>query len=208
MAVESKPVFELAGVGMSARFLILLFSAACAAAAAAAQDDDIRTLTEEARKLAVDLVAQVRGEVVKEMEHGGPLRSVIVCKYSAPEITSALSRKSGMHVSRVSLRARNPSLGWPDAWEQKVLMDFDRRAAQGEKVESIEHVEVVSEPQGRFLRYMKAIPTAAACLTCHGPAESLSDAVKAQIAGAYPHDKATGYAVGQVRGAVTVKRPF
>jgi hypothetical protein len=32
--------------------------------------------------------------------------------------------------------------------------------------------------------------------------------MKAQIAGEYPHDKATGYAVGQVRGAVTVKRPL
>ncbi len=193
---------------MSARSLIFLSFAALAAVPALAQDDDVRKLTEEARKVAGDLVAQVRGEVVKEMEHGGPLRSVLVCKYSVPEITSALSRKSGMHVSRVSLRARNPSLGWPDAWEQKVLMEFDRRAAQGEKVDGMEHVEVVSEPQGRFLRYMKAIPTAAACLTCHGPAESLSDAMKAQIASEYPHDKATGYAAGQVRGGVTVKRPL
>jgi hypothetical protein len=32
--------------------------------------------------------------------------------------------------------------------------------------------------------------------------------VKARLQAEYPHDKATGYGVGQLRGAVTVKRPL
>jgi hypothetical protein len=170
------------------------------------QDEELKRHTEDVRKVAAQLLAQIRGEVTKEMEQGGPLRSVIVCKYSVPEITSSLSRKSGMRVSRVTLKARNPALAAPDPWEQRVLMDFDKRVTKGEKADTLEFSEVVAEPQGRFLRYMKAIPVAPVCTTCHGAAETLTDAIKAQLATEYPHDKATGYSVGQVRGAVTVKR--
>jgi Protein of unknown function (DUF3365) len=46
------------------------------------------------------------------------------------------------------------------------------------------------------------------CTNCHGPADALSTAVKARLQAEYPHDKATGYSVGQIRGAVTVKRPL
>ena len=40
-------------------------------------------------------------------------------------------------MSRVSLRTRNPALGQPDAWEHRVLVDFDRRAQSGEGVETV-----------------------------------------------------------------------
>jgi hypothetical protein len=193
---------------MNMRFLLLGIAVVLAFSAAHAQndDEDLKRMSEAARKVADQLVSEIRGEVVKEMERGGPLRSVVVCKYSVPEITSTLSRKSGMRVSRVTLKPRNPALGYADAWEQKVLMDFDRRVQKGEKAENMEFAEIVTEPQGRYFRYLRAIPTQPVCLTCHGPEDSLSEAMRSQIASEYPHDPATGYAVGQVRGGVTVKR--
>ena len=81
--------------------------------------------------MAGDLVAQIRGELTKELEFSGPLRGLIVCKYTVPEISSAMSRKTGWRVTRVALRPRNPALGSADAWEQKVLLDFERRAERG-----------------------------------------------------------------------------
>lgn len=178
------------------------------APATLAQDEDLKRLVEDTRRVGLQLLQLVKSELAKELEVGGLLRSVVVCKYSVPEIASAVSRKNGMRVTRVSLRPRNPSLGLPDAWEQAVLLDFDRRAARGEKAENLEHFEVVNEPAGRYLRYLKAIPVQSVCLNCHGPAEALSEALKMQLASEYPHDKATGYSVGQVRGAVAVKRPL
>ena len=123
-------------------------------------------------------------------------------------IASDVSRKRGWKVSRVSLKTRDPLLGLPDAWEQKVLADFDRRAASGEKPETLEFAEAVTEPAGRSLRYMKAIPTQELCLGCHGPADKLAEGLKKKLSEAYPHDKATGYSVGQVRGAFTIKKPL
>lgn len=173
-----------------------------------AQSDDVRKLTEESRKVAMDLVTQVRGELTRELELSGPLKAVLVCKYTVPEITSAISRRTGWRVTRVSLHPRNPGLASPDAWEQKVLMEFDKRAAAGEKPETLEHAEVVSEPAGRYFRYMKALPLAPMCMTCHGGPDKLSEALRVQLANEYPFDKAVGGQVGSIRGATSVKRPL
>lgn len=171
-------------------------------------DPSIRRFVEVGRKVSGQIIQQIGSEMRKEVELSGPMRAVIVCKFTAPEVTSNLSRINGMRISRVSLRPRNPSLGYPDAWEQKVLLDFERRAAAGERVDTLEHVERVKEPAGEFLRFMKAIPTAKVCLACHGPYEQLSEPVKAQLAHEYPHDRGVGSTEGSVRGAVTVKQPL
>lgn len=177
-------------------------------AAPALAEEDAKRLADESRKASLQVLQQIRGELVKELEASGPLRAIIVCKYTAPEITSNVARKTGWKVTRVALKPRNPALGTPDPWEQKVLLDFEQRTARGEKADSLEHHEMVTEPTGRYFRYMRAIPTLPMCMSCHGPAESLTDAVKAQIASEYPHDRAIGYGAGQIRGAVTVKRPL
>jgi len=150
----------------------------------------------------------VRGELLKAIEASGPLRAIVVCKYTVPEISSSISRKYGARVTRVSLAPRNPALGWGDAWEQKVLMGFDDRVAKGEKADAMEQWEVVNEPSGRYLRYMRALPMQAACMHCHGPADQISESIRAQLAHEYPHDKALGVALGRVRGAVTYKKPL
>lgn len=186
----------------------LMLLAGVSMAARAQEDEETRRLTEEARKVSQGLIAQIGGELKKEYELSGPLRSIIVCKYTAPEVSSAVSRKSGALVKRVSLRVRNPLLGSADAWEQKALQEFDKRLARGEKPETIEQAEVVTEPQGRYFRYIKAIPMGPLCVNCHGPVEQMTEATRAQLAAEYPHDKAVGYSLGQIRGGVTYKKPL
>jgi hypothetical protein len=185
----------------------LIFTLA-ALVAAPALADDMEKMKGESRQAAMGFAKQLGGELKKEMDSKGPDSAIDVCKTVAPAIASDLSRKNGWKVSRVSLKARNPVLGTPDAFEQKVLADFDARVAKGEKAETLEHAEIVTEPQGKFFRYLKAMPTQELCLNCHGTSEKVADVVKAKLKGEYPHDKATGYGVGQVRGAITVKRPL
>jgi len=153
-------------------------------------------------------VTSVRSELLKAIETSGPLRAIVVCKYTVPEIASAISRKYGARVTRVSLTPRNPALGWGDAWEQQALMEFDKRVAKGEAADGMEHAAVVTEPSGKFLRYMRVLPMQAPCMHCHGPAEQINESVRSQLAHDYPHDQATGLVVGKVRGAVTYKKPL
>ncbi|HEY6898171.1 MAG TPA: DUF3365 domain-containing protein [Rhodocyclaceae bacterium] len=175
-------------------------------AGAASAEEDIAKLNDEARRASVRLLDQLRSEVVREMDRAGPLRAIVVCKFSAPEVTATLSRQYGEKIARISLKPRNRALGEADAWEQTVLLDFEKRVAKGEKAENLEYSEIVREPAGRFFRYLKAIPMGPACVSCHGT--GISEAVHSVLASEYPHDKAVDYAIGQVRGAVTIKKPL
>lgn len=170
--------------------------------------DEVRRFVEDGRRVAGDFMKQLGGELRRELELSGPLRAIIFCKFGAPEVASTLSRKTGWRVSRVSLGTRNPSLGQPDAWEHRVLTEFDQRVARGEKADGMEFSEVVREPGGAYFRYMRALPVDRVCMNCHGPSESLTREVRERLATDYPHDRGTGYSLGQVRGAVTIKRPL
>jgi mono/diheme cytochrome c family protein len=158
------------------------------------------------RTTAAELIQHLGAALRQEMASGGPEGAVRVCRDTAPALSGELSRKSGMRVVRVSLKTRNPLLGTPDAWEQQALAEFDRLAAAGVAAQTLERTEIVSEPQGRYLRYIKAIPVQPQCLACHGASESLSAGVQAMLAAEYPHDLAIGYSPGQIRGGVSIKR--
>jgi hypothetical protein len=186
------------------RIPLLIAAIALAAPALAA---DTAKMTEESRQVTGAFFKALAGELQREMQAGGPVQAIGVCKDVAPKIASELSRQHGYKISRVSLKTRNPVLGAPDAWEQKQLAEFDRKAAAGADVKTLEVSEIVDEPAGRQFRYLKAIPVGEVCVACHGPADKIAEPVKAKIAQEYPHDRALGYSLGQVRGAFTVKRP-
>lgn len=100
----------------------------------------------------------------------------------------------------------NRATGEPDAWEQGILLDFERPISNCEKAADLEHAAIVQEPLGRCFRYMKAMPMGSACTSCHG--SNISDAIKSLLGAEYPFDNAVDFAVGQVRGATSVKKPL
>jgi hypothetical protein len=176
--------------------------------AAPAEEVAARRFLEESRSVALQVVQEYRAQLMRELQASGPVRALMVCRYSCPEIVSAQARKTGWSVAMVSLKPRNAALAMPDAWQQQVILGFEKRIAKGERAESMEHAEVVTEPQGKFYRYARAIVIDTSCLACHGPIDSMEAALRAQLAASYPFDKATGYRAGQLYGVVTVKRPY
>ncbi len=169
--------------------------------------DDMAQYQEESRKIVKEFASQLGGEMQKEMKANGPVSAIKVCRDVAPAIASEVSRKNGWNVGRKSLKTRNAALGMPDAWEQKVLADFEKRMEK-ENPANMEFAEVVTEPQGKFFRYMKAIPVQDVCLKCHGGDDAVAPGVKDALKAEYPHDKATGYTLGQIRGGFSIKRPL
>jgi Protein of unknown function (DUF3365) len=161
---------------------------------------------EEMRAAAKTLLTQLGGKLKEEMAANGPESAVGVCKTIAPQIAADVSKQTGFQVGRVGTRVRNAESGTPDAWDAKALAIFAERMANGEKPDTMELAEVVNEPAGKTLRYAKAIAVQPVCVTCHGSAESIPEGVKARLQAEYPLDKATGYSVGELRGAVVVKR--
>jgi hypothetical protein len=161
----------------------------------------------EAQALVDRFQQELAGKLSAAMAEGGPLRAIDVCKVEAPAIASRLSRESGWQVTRVGTRVRNPVTGLPDAWEQQQLEEFARRLAAGEPPPQVATYVEVDEPAGRMQRYMRAIPVAPPCVVCHGDREVLSEDLRALLEQEYPHDRATGYRPGELRGAFSMRRP-
>lgn len=169
---------------------------------------DVQARVAEAKAVTGDFLKQLGGAMKKEMKAGGPAAAMKVCRDVAPDIANDMSLKHGWKVTRVGTRTRNTMLGLPDVWEQGVLKDFEKRAVQGEKFDTMNYYEVVDEPTGKSLRFMKAIGLAPQCVACHGSAEQIAEPVRAELQSLYPHDRATGYKPGDLRGAVSIKQPL
>lgn len=160
----------------------------------------------EAKAIAQKFGTQLVGELQAALKTGGPVEAIKVCHNRAPGIAEELAARTGWEVGRTSLKTRNLETNIPDAWEAKVLERFDERQAAGEDVQTMAYAEVVEDGQGKRLRFMKAIPTAELCLTCHG--RTISPDVAEALDTVYPGDQARGYDVGQVRGAFSLVKPL
>ena len=101
------------------------------------------------------------------------------------------------------MKLRNPN-NEPDAWELKVLNQFEARKAAGESPDAIAFGEVVEMDGKKQFRFMKAIGTADLCLSCHG--SDIKPDVAAKLDGFYPNDQARGFSKGDIRGAFTLKK--
>jgi hypothetical protein len=154
---------------------------------------------------AKELSEAIRGLLMRELETGGLEGAVAVCSTKAQARTAEYRRTFGNDVRRVSLRRRNPA-NEPDAYERRVLESFDRLPAEARP--AAEHWEVVREDGREALRYLKPVVANAMCLTCHGEKAKIPPAVQAVVAREYPDDHATGFSVGDVRGAVSVRIPL
>lgn len=158
-------------------------------------------LVNEASDITARFVATLLPTLQSALQAGGPLNAIDVCAIEAPKIAQQLSEESGWEVTRVSLKARNSSTAIPDAWETQILNMFDQRQRAGESPATLNVAETVN---GSF-RYMQAQPTAPLCLTCHGSA--VSQEVRSAILAKYPNDLAIGYQTGEIRGAISLRKP-
>ena len=159
----------------------------------------------EARGVSTSVPPKLLAVLQAEIAKGGPEGAIAACRDQAPQLARTASEQTGWTVRRVSLRNRNPK-AVPDAWERAALEDFDRRAAAKESPATLERAEVVVENGQRVQRYMRALPTLELCTQCHGTADKLSPAVVARLKALYADDRATGYRVGEIRGAMTLRR--
>ena len=159
------------------------------------------TLKEQARSSAKALGGALKQELQKSLKQSGPIAAIKVCTVKAPQIAAHISQTKGIRVGRTALRVRNPDNA-PDEWEKKQLENFISRLASGEPVGKLEAHVIKNEE----FRYMKAIGTQGVCINCHGA--TLSKQVHETIQMLYPKDQATGFAVGDIRGAFTITIPM
>lgn len=153
---------------------------------------------QDARQTIQGFAKDLKQTLVGTMKANGPIAAIKACNLSAPAIASQHSQ-APWKISRTSLKVRNPD-NQANEWLTQVLLDFEQRKQNGEPIAQIEFS--TQKEDGWY--FVKAIPTGEPCLACHG--SNLNPAVQAKLAELYPHDQATGFDLGDIRGAFVVKK--
>lgn len=155
-------------------------------------------LKEEAISIVKTFGGELKPKLKQAIQTGGLEHAVKVCSVEAPGIASNLSAETGWKIKRVSLKPRNISSARPDAFETRVLEKFDELQAKGESPTLLEYSEIIDNKY----RYMKAQAVEGICLSCHG--HSIPADTRKIISEHYPEDIATGYSLGEIRGAFSL----
>ena len=158
-----------------------------------------------ARDVSTSVPPKLLTVLMAALEKSGPAGAIGICKEEAPGLARAASAQTGWQVRRVSLGNRNP-MAVPDAWERKVLEEFDRGQKAGVAPARLERWEAFTENGKAVRRYMRALPTQALCEQCHGTPDKLGPGVAERVAQLYPNDRGAGYELGQIRGAMTLRQ--
>ncbi len=196
------------GQGIWALLLVLLLSGGCGSGEASVDEADGSRLAEEkARRAAEKLVGTLMGEVQQSIKDRGLAGTVTHCAERAQELSALIGAEEGVTIRRVTEKTRNP-VDAPDVYERQVLGHFAALAQSGQMNSSTAHVEIVREDSRRMLRFLKPITVMKPCLGCHGPENAIAADVRAAIRAQYPSDRATGYSVGDLRGAISVVVPL
>lgn len=161
---------------------------------------EISSLEKEAAAIAQEFASTLKPALLEAMNTGGPIHAIEVCSQQAPLIAENLSTQSGWQVKRVSLKARNATSAIPDDWESDALSELETRAAKDDPSDLL----VITNLTDSEFRFLKGQTVQPLCLTCHG--DSIDDDVYQAILKRYPRDIATGYTLGQLRGAISLRK--
>ncbi|MDF1877191.1 DUF3365 domain-containing protein [Sulfurimonas sp. SAG-AH-194-L11] len=144
------------------------------------------------------ILAKTLGQNMKrEMKSGGVLKALDFCSNEAYSITESVNQKlpHGITVKRISTRYRNP-LNKPTKEELEILNSFeDTKESPKYSLQKIE--------TNLYKYYKPLVIKKAVCLKCHG--DNINSNLQKEIDVRYPDDRATGYKMNDLRGAIVVE---
>lgn len=187
-------------INVSILFFLILFLG-CADKRTEVTEDQLEGM----RATSMEFMKSLKGILIKQIQTKGVLQAVSVCSDTAQVLTNNFGLQKGVFIRRVSLKNRNEN-NYPDDFEKMVLNKFELFKQNNELDDKTEHIETVKEGEYTYARYLKPILIQAECLNCHGNPNDMMTDVKDLIMQKYPQDKAVGYSIGDLRGAVSVKK--
>ncbi|WP_024850285.1 Tll0287-like domain-containing protein [Hydrogenovibrio kuenenii] len=181
----------------------IAITAALASSTSALANPETQQLDKQSMALAKQFLGKLKPQLMHAMKNGGPVHALSFCNTKAPEIAADLSKSSGWHVNRVSMKPRGAT-ATPDKWEIKALKHFEAEKMSGIPVKQMAYSEIVDMNGKKTYRFIKPIPTGGVCLACHGT--HIAPAVQQKLHELYPRDKAVGYHIGDIRGAFSFSK--
>jgi hypothetical protein len=148
------------------------------------------------------IVATMQDSLLRELNdalrQGGPDFAVKSCHIDVAGIIHRIGRQEGVAAGRTSDRLRSPANA-PRPWAAALVA-----AHAGRRAHDVPGFVVDLGDKVGVLRPIAHRPM---CAGCHGPAELLTPAVRAELLDRYPRDRAVGFAEGEIRGWFWVEMP-
>lgn len=151
-------------------------------------------------KLSKELLKKLSTKLQYEMKTNGLIAAAGFCSSNALILTQEvnLHQVKGLSVKRISLKERNPA-NIPSQEEAKVLESLQKL------LEKKELPSYMVEEGTKSYKYYKPLSIKKeACLQCHGDTSKKPE-LDSFLKDNYPNDKATGYKMGDLRGAIVVE---
>jgi uncharacterized protein DUF3365 len=165
----------------------------------------IRDAPEEVRPIvgrADVMIAAMQDSLLRQLSdklaQGGPAFAVDACHMDPDELARRIGRSLGIAAGFTSDRLRNPT-NTPRPWAASIVA-----AHAGRRAKDVDGFVV---DLGDRLGVLRPMAMQRTCVSCHGPADRISPAVRRVLAERYPADQAIGFAEGDVRGWFWVEMP-
>jgi hypothetical protein len=161
-----------------------------------------RAAVERGRAVAGQAFALLSTNLARAIATGGITNALPYCSERAYPLTALVAASNQVTLQRLTHKPRNPTNRVSDA-ELEVLRGFQLALGRGEPPTPV--VRALGTNLVSF--YSPIVITNPLCLQCHGSELDIQPPVAALIRQLYPRDEATGFKLGDLRGAWRVDFP-
>lgn len=159
------------------------------------------------KAIAAETFGLLSSNLQTAIQSGGISNALPFCSLAASPLTAGLAEKHGVSLRRVTHKARNPA-NKAAAIEAAVLQAFAAALAASSTTNPPPPL-VTNLVVGQTTFFAPIVLNNELCLKCHGePGKDIAPAELAVIQKLYPQDEATGFKLGQLRGAWRIDFPL
>lgn len=182
--------------------VLALSSAVSLLPSAFAETADLAALQQDAKQRISSFSSELKTALREAIQQGGLINGVRVCQEQAPVIAQQWS-VDGWNIGRTSLKVRN-SENTATEWQHAELERYVEQLKNGVAPATLSYAKIVTDDNGSRFRYMQPIMMDSLCLACHG--SNIDSQLQQTITQHYPTDLATGFSLGELRGAFVLEK--
>lgn len=156
------------------------------------------------KAIAAETFSLLSSNLQSAIHSGGVSNALPFCSLAASPLTAGMAGKHGVTLRRVTHKPRNPT-GRADATELAILNQFAAALTGTNPPPPL----VTNLMTGTVTFFAPIVLNNELCLKCHGaPGQDILPENLLVIQGLYPQDEATGFKLGDLRGAWRIDFPL
>lgn len=156
------------------------------------------------KAIAAETFGLLSSNLQSALGSGGVSNALPFCSLAASPLTASVATRHGVALRRITHKPRNPKARASET-ERTVLDGFRSALVPGQPPPPL----ATNLLPGQATFFAPIVLTNALCLNCHGePGKDISAENLAIIRRHYPQDEATGFKLGDLRGAWRIDFPF